>query len=65
MGNETDDTPRIVERCVWWKEPPSELLDIRDVTWGFLIVFSDGKFEFSEDPKPTAEEIENRKSCRL
>jgi|GEM_PF-6828631 len=55
---------KIVSREPWWAHPPANGQSEEDVEWGYLIVYDNGKIEFTLDERPTAEEIRTRRGCR-
>lgn len=58
------DTRKIVSREPWWALPPKEGEDEMQCTWGYLIWYSNGDFEFDDSVRPTDDEIRERTSCR-
>ena len=55
----------IVSKEPWWKTPPKPGQTDDDLEWGYLIIYDDGRVEFTEQERPTPAEIANRKGCRL
>jgi hypothetical protein len=54
----------IISREPWWAKPPLPGQEEMQLEWGYLILYSDGVFEF-EHLRPSDEEIRNRKGCRV
>ncbi len=61
MRPQSDD---ILSREPWWASPPKDGETEADVTWGFLIIYTDGSSAW-DSTQPTAVELANRKSCRI
>lgn len=55
----------IISKEPWWKTPPRPGQGDDELEWGYLITYSDGRVEFTENERPTPEEIAQRKGCRL
>lgn len=55
---------QLLSREPWWATRPEPGQSDLDVEWGYLEHYDDGQFVFNPS-KPTLQEIENRKSCRI
>lgn len=55
---------QLLSREPWWAKRPEPGQSDCDVEWGYLEHYDDGQFVFNPS-RPTQQEIENRKSCRL
>jgi hypothetical protein len=56
---------QLVSREPWWELPPRPGQDEMECRWGWLPAYSDGTFVFDMSTRPTDEEIQARKGCRL
>ncbi|GLO32884.1 MULTISPECIES: hypothetical protein [Pseudomonas] len=56
---------QLVTREPWWAQPPKPGQSDKDCTWGYLERFDDGSFSFDQANRPSDEEIQNRKGCRV
>lgn len=61
--SENPGQPKLLSREPWWATPPRPGQDELECEWGWLEVWSDGRFEFIRE-RPSDDEIRRRKSCR-
>lgn len=62
--SEQIEQARLVSREPWWNYPPRPGQDEMELEWGWLEIWSDGRFEFVHE-RPSDDEIRQRKSCFL
>ncbi len=66
MNNETEkefEPPaELVSREPWWAKPPAPGQNESELEWGYLEIYSDGRFHFDRT-RPSDEEIRNRHGC--
>jgi hypothetical protein len=56
--------PELISKEPWWAEPPKPGQAESEVEWGYLELYSDGKFKFDRTT-PSQDEILERTSCRI
>lgn len=55
---------KLLSREPWWAKRPEPGQSDLDVEWGYLEHWDNGEFLFNPT-RPTLEEIQNRKGCRI
>lgn len=66
MSGNTPAGKTVKKRYPWWAYPPtSPTQNELDLQWGYLVVYTDGSYDFDTSVRPTDKEILNRTSCFL
>ncbi|WP_253595403.1 hypothetical protein [Burkholderia multivorans] len=57
--------PALVSREPWSEKPPQPGQSEFECVWGWLELYDDGTFRFDASTRPSDQQIEQRKGCRL